>query len=340
LIDTLTLRHYSGPCRTVPFVTGHCLWANAKRILIRSGERIRITLYGHGADLAQDATGSGIHEWISARGTTTNYPDAPIRFGGFVSKGYVTLDVRAAPAHGLGNRTVTVKWLTGNETLFFKIVASCADVVGAAYREPAITAAPSSGGTGGERRPPVGGGSSSDPDPKPVIPNLLPMLNHPTTLTRSLTGQVIATPLGGMTEVSSFFANGLTDNVVATVPVPKLTWGVSGVNNEAADSEFDVQLIDVTDENNPLVLDTLSLPQGFPEHTPLVTKDNYPGRLTSIRVIKNPIFKTGTSTTEYIGCFTAPGITQALDPQKLLLVVDSADRIDEGNRENDNELRF
>ncbi len=64
----------------------------------------------------------------------------------------------------------------------------------------------------------------------------------------------------------SFFCSGLPRNVVTTVPIPKLIWGVSGNNiiQLPANTQFDVQLIDVTNSKHPLVLDTLTLAQGFP----------------------------------------------------------------------------
>ena len=76
MIDTFSIRHYSGPCGNMAFPTNHLEWAGRSRYQLALGERIRVTLYGHGADFASDATGSGIEEWITARGTTTDYPGA------------------------------------------------------------------------------------------------------------------------------------------------------------------------------------------------------------------------------------------------------------------------
>jgi hypothetical protein len=140
----------------------------------------------------------------------------------------------------------------------------------------------------------------------------------------------------------------LPDNVVTAVAVPPLTWGVQGVDIDLVQSPFDAQLIDVTDPGNPRVLDTLSVPAGFPPNTPLVTKVDYPGRPTSIRVVNNPRFDvdhdrdpaTDPLRQTYLGCFTEPGSTQALDPRRFLVIVDPGDSVDEGRRENDNELRF
>lgn len=173
----------------------------------------------------------------------------------------------------------------------------------------------------------------------PTTPNLLPALASPTVLTRPL-GAVVTTTRGGMLPVNSFFCSGLAANTPSTVNVPKLTWGVSGVNIEAAtgpNARFDVQLIDV-DANNR-VLDTLTLPQGFPANTPLLQRDNYPGRATTIRVVMNPRFQVGTGQQTFAGCFTDPDTTPTLDSRNLLIKVDPDNRIVESN-EKDNELRF
>ena len=99
-----------------------------------------------------------------------------------------------------------------------------------------------------------------------------------------------------------------------------------------------MQLIDV-DANNR-VLDTLILAQGFPANTPLVQRDNYPGRAATLRVVMNPRFQVGTAQQTFAGCFTEPGSTQTLDAKNLLIKVDPDNRINEGSNENDNELRF
>jgi len=343
-IDTFTLYHASGSCGNIPFASIHFEWVRRKRIRIASGESINVTLYGNGADFAQDAVGSDIYESISGRGTTTDYPNAPIMFGSKVAKGYVRVNVRAASSRGLGNRTVTVKWPIGNEKFSLKIVANCSDLTSADYRRPTSGSGngtpPSTPGTPPSTpgTPPSTPGTPPSTPGTPVrsIPNLLPALTTPSVLTRPLFG-VISTPGGGMTQVNSFFCSGLAVNTVATVAVPKLTWGVSGVNNEAANTRFDVQLIDA-DSNR--TLDTLTLAQGFSDNTPLVQRDNYPGRAASIRVIMNPRFQFGTAMQTTIGCFTEPGSTQSLDPKALLIKVDPGNLIDESNRENDNELRF
>lgn len=116
-LDTFTLKHSSGPCGDFKLPTGHLLWSNLTRIRV-----------------ATDATGAGIYEWFDGRGRTTNYPNAPIVMGTKFPKGYVAIAIRSDSEHGTGNRTVTVKWSTGNETIPLKVVATCEDLRNAPYR--------------------------------------------------------------------------------------------------------------------------------------------------------------------------------------------------------------
>ena len=167
-------------------------------------------------------------------------------------------------------------------------------------------------------------------------PNLLPALSTPVVLTRPI-GPVIATTAGGMFRINDAFCGGLPPGIPAVVNVPNLTWGVAGVNIAAVTTGFDVQRIDAT-TNNPL--DTLTLQNGFPANTPLVQRNNYPGRLTTIRVISNPTFQVGQEQQTFVGCFTQPGVTQTLDPTSLLIRVDPNNSVNEGDRENDNDLPF
>lgn len=324
MIDNFTIRHVSGACDTVLFYPNYNSWADRRRIVIVSGERIRVTLYGNGADFAQNATGSGIYEWISDRGTSTDNPAAGYALGRTVPIGYVAVDIRAARSHGLGNRTVRVNWATGSELLNLRIVASCAEAERSRYRYiPRASTSPSSGII--IRVPPV--------------PNLLPHVNTPYVLARAY-GPEVPTPNGGMFRVDDYFGKSLQPNIITTVPVPDLTWGVIGDRIGAANTQIDVQLFDESDFNNPRVLGTLNLPQGFPPNTPLVTTNNYPGRPVSIRVVKNPTFQFDDGRQTFCGTFTEPGNNQALEPSALLLVADSSNQINEGVREADNELRF
>jgi hypothetical protein len=114
------LRHESGRCSERKFVTNKQPWStlSSKRIDIATGEMISVHLYGHGADLATDAVGSGIFEWLGRKGRTSDSPQM----------GYVEVKIRADDSHGTGNRTVTVKWMTGEEKIPMRIVARCEDL--------------------------------------------------------------------------------------------------------------------------------------------------------------------------------------------------------------------
>lgn len=133
-IDTFTLDHKAGPCGEYMLSTNHMNWTGLRRIRIATGETIRVMLYGHGADFATDATGAAIYEWLDGKGNTTNYPGAPIIMGSRVAKGYVAVAIRAESQHGTGDRTVTVKWLTGSETIPLNVVSTCAELRDATYR--------------------------------------------------------------------------------------------------------------------------------------------------------------------------------------------------------------
>lgn len=171
---------------------------------------------------------------------------------------------------------------------------------------------------------------------QPDTPNLLPAPTAPGVSIRSF-GLTIHTSNGDMVRVNDFLCAGLQLNNPATVDVPDLSWGVSGVNIEAVNVGFDVQLRDP--ERNTL-LDTLNLPQGFPANTPLVLRKNYPGRATTIRVVLAPKVQVNGEETTFNGCFTEPGSSPTFDPPKLLIRVDPNNIVNEGSQENDNDLLF
>ncbi len=133
-IDTFTLDHLSGPCAAAHFSSSHFQWNGRSRISIATDETVRVVMYGHGADLATDATGPNMYEWISAKGRTVDYPGVPMIAGQSVPKGYVVVAMRAEPQHGTGDRTVTVRWSTGSETIPVRVVADCQNLTSAPYR--------------------------------------------------------------------------------------------------------------------------------------------------------------------------------------------------------------
>lgn len=327
-MDTFTVTHISGPCSNMPFTFGHMNWSSRRRIRIVSGERIRVVCYGHGADFAEDVYGSNIHEWIFGRGNTPDYPNS----GGF-PKGFVTIDIRASRSHGLGNRRVIIKYLAGVEILNLEIVPNCDALIGTPYRNRRVVPVPTAP-------------SSGIVIVRNTTPNILPYgPDRPYVPLRPI-GSEIATPLGGMFMVSDYFGhdnlgNPFPDNIPTDITLPKITWGITGDNLGTVNSLVDAQLFDDSDVNNPHLLDTLTLPQGFPPNTPFVTRDNYPGRPSTVRVVNNPSFRVGSGMTTRPGTFTAPGTTPTFDPSRFLLVVDPGNLVDEGNvGEFDNSITF
>lgn len=354
-ISTYRVWHHSGACGDYTFgPDDRRPWNRLSRIHIASGERIHVRLYGHGADLANNASGNNIHEWIFGRGRTTDYPNPRIMGGQIVPMGYVTVAIEATPAHGTGNRTVTVHWPWPGqpETIPLKIVANCALLTGDGFRRAPGSASATHGGTIlVPNQPPRAG--SGDPSP-----NLLPLVETPVALARPL-GAVIATPAGGMFPIHAQFCSGIPNSIPTSVAVPPLRWGALGTNIAQIAAGFEVRLFDDSNPDNPVPLANLALPTGFAPNTPQAVTQNYPGRPTSIRVISNPRFEfsrplplercaadpTGfgcTSTTTNItqGCFTAPGVTQTLEPTAFKVVVDPANTVNEGPFENDNTMRF
>lgn len=129
-LDTLIVLHRSGPCGDFRFPSNSSNWSTFKssghRIPITTNETVVVTLYGGWANQATDATGSDIFEWIDSKGRTPQ------------GKDYVKVAVRAESQHGTGNRTVTVRWpapmVPGQETIPFKVVASCENLRGLGFR--------------------------------------------------------------------------------------------------------------------------------------------------------------------------------------------------------------
>lgn len=329
-IDTFTIRHISGACSDTPFTTGHFIWNNRHRIQIATGERISIYLHGEFADWAQDVTGADIFEWIEKKGATDNYPGSNGH-----DKGYVDINVRAEDSHGTGNRTITVKWATGNETISLKIVPNCAALADAPYRNPPPPPA--------QESPTVRPIAPIGPSPTAVVnnfPNLLPAVQAPYVLARPLAA-AIATTRGAMFPVNTFFCANAQPNEPTNVAVPSLSWGVSGANLGGATAGFIVQIVNDANPAAPVLLDTLTLPNGLAASSPVAQRSNYAGRPTTLNVIRDPRFVISTSTQQTMpGCFTTPGVTQPMEPFALRVIVDASGTVAEGGFENDNSLRL
>ena len=166
-IDVMYVTHVSGPALCDNFTTNNLDYGNfmdaGHRIPLPRGTTIRVTLMGFGADLAtgtQDNV-TNLGSSIVAHGTTDK-PGGGVHFGQKDQTGYVRVEIHAHSDAELGNGHVTVKWLTGNESIPLKIVSSC---------NPTPTPAPTVAAT---PRPipriPVAGSSA----PPTLLPDLTP----------------------------------------------------------------------------------------------------------------------------------------------------------------------
>lgn len=323
-VDTFEVFHSggsSGPCRT-GFANLHQSWEGRARIELLVGETVRVRLYSHGADLATGLDRSGgVMASIVGRGTTTDYPNAPIRFGSRVAKGYVTVEITP---RATGNQEVTVRWVTGTETIRLRGVADCAELADARYR---VTPQP----TGSAPRPPsrASGGSST------AQPNLLPQRASTAPLLRKING------IGGPIRVFDTFCNGVPLLNPTTVAVPPLVWGVSSAN--AAASGVRVEL-----RNRATGAVLSSFVTGpLQSNGAAETRQNYPGRPASVQVIHlGKHVRADFPEFEGVpGCYLhgTAALSLTLDPPdgQLQIVVDPANAIDEGtNGEADNQLAF
>jgi hypothetical protein len=166
-INVMYVTHTSGPALCDHFTSNNLdygiFMSQGKRIPVPRGTTIRVTLMGFGADFATGTEDNvtNLGSSIVGHGTTDD-PAGGIHFGQADQIGYVTVEIRAHADAELGNGHVTVRWLTGTETIPLKIVASCG---------PTPTPAPTT--AGGSHPPPprvISGGSSA----QPLLPDLFP----------------------------------------------------------------------------------------------------------------------------------------------------------------------
>lgn len=181
-------------------------------------------------------------------------------------------------------------------------------------------------------RPSTGGGNTGGPitvgGERP--PNLQPVrLFAERPLIRRIAG------IGDNVQVSPGFCTGLGNNQAGSAQVPSLVWGVSSAQEPSPSVR-----VELRDGSNNTVL--ASFDSGpLNANDAGVTRENYPGRPTSLRVIR---VTGGDAMREYgnqTGCFldkAAPA--PRMDPAAFVLAVDTQGVVDEGPGEADNELRF
>lgn len=240
-IDTFEIWHKEGACADYKFPSNHLLWANRSRISLARGEKIHVRLWGHGADKAADAGADGIHEWIVSRGTSTDYPNAPIVAGQRVPKGYVTVAIEATSSHGTGNKTVTVTWPWPGqpETIPVKVVSSCETLLEDAYRLAPDTPTAGSGTLNPISPPPT----STITAPAPFV-DLVPRATLNNIFRR--TGNPITIGIGNFIPVDSRWCSSLavpvSGSVARDITVPDLDWGVTNAGTAATGAAFASQL--------------------------------------------------------------------------------------------------
>jgi hypothetical protein len=236
-IDTFRVWHHSGTCAEFPFPSAHLNWSGRSRINIATGERIHVRLYGHGADKAENAGADGIHEWILDKGTTTDYPNAPIVGGQKVPKGYVTVAIEATSAHGTGNRTVTVTWPWPGqpETIPVRIVSSCNTLLDDAYRLAPETPTAGTSNFNTISPPPT----STITAPAPVV-DLVPRASVSNIFRRTgnpvLVNNVYYLPVDG--RWCNDFPIPISGSASRTITVPNITWGVTNVGSAPNGAAF------------------------------------------------------------------------------------------------------
>jgi hypothetical protein len=298
---------------------------SGKRVDVAHGETISMYLYGHGAENATDAVGSGIHEWLGRKGTTTNYPNPTLMFGQVVAIGYVEVKIKAEASHGTGNRTVTVKWPTGNETIPVRIVATCAEL--SSFRTPAPTAggstAGASGASGGPTfsavAPPLVGGTAPaatfvDIAPRANILNIFRRIGSPITLSN-----------GNFLRVDDRWCATVPipsqGNIAQTVVIPNLVWGVTNVGTAPITAAFAAEL---KSGNTNLQAQTI----GAGSLAPGATIDfQYARTKSSARVIRF-------APPQPQGCYVNPTSPEFFEDPPLTVVVDTNGVVAESNETN------
>jgi hypothetical protein len=323
--DTLYASHHAGPCSDYKFPTIHVEWSNRGRIELAEGETIHVTLYGHGADLATDATGSDIKEWISSCGTTTNYPNAPIIAGQRVAKGYVTVAIKGEAENALGNRTVTVKWVTGSETIPVRVVAGCAGLAPSDWRRepPAPSNANNGGGNPVRFNPPViTGGTASpapflDTAPRAVVGNVFRRTGGPQRINNGTFLPVESRWCANLPSPNSANAASLAQ----TITLPDLTWGASNVGTGTIGAGFAAQLS--TTAGAPL--QTANVPGGL---QPGATQEfQFRRPASQVRVIRFAI-------PQPQGCFVNPNDAGFFEDPAFTVQVDTTGVVTESNETN------
>jgi hypothetical protein len=174
--------------------------------------------------------------------------------------------------------------------------------------------------------------------------NLTPIVPPVTSVFRSIKGP-IPTANGPIHQLFDTFCAALSPNVITSVQLPNLQWGMQSNNATSITNAFRLELIDM---ERGRTLDASDVPAGSLPIGGTAMRNNYPGRPTSASLVKDYLHPIAIDATGQvlprkveIGCYSAPGSTPAFDPgtNGLAVRVDTTNVVAESN-ENDNELRF
>lgn len=189
--------------------------------------------------------------------------------------------------------------------------------------------------SGGSRNGSTGGGTTNAGNTgggvrtaAPAELNLLPNINTPTVFIRQInTGNPIL--------LDRALCNGLIKQQEATVNVPPITWMVTNASDVNINQPFSVSLINGSNPNPPFHTVTVNnIPAGG-----LVSFNNWPGRPTQIKVklTPDPRQPNNNDANQCLLTDTRP-VNTLFDPRPLTIRVDSNNQVNEGSRENDNDL--
>jgi hypothetical protein len=162
----------------------------------------------------------------------------------------------------------------------------------------------------------------------PVELNLLPNINTPTLFIRQInTGSPIV--------LDQAICGGLIKQQEKEVDVPTITWMVTNASDVDINQPFNVSLIKGNNANPPF--HTVNV-NSIPAHG-MTTFNNWPGRPTKIKVklMPDPRQPNNNDANQCLLTDTHPANT-LLDPKPLIIRVDSNNQVNEGGREDDNDL--
>lgn len=187
----------------------------------------------------------------------------------------------------------------------------------------------SSGTSGGSRNGNTGNTGGSTRISNQTELNLLPNINTPTLFIRKINTETSPIIL------DQAICRGLIKQQEKEVDVPTITWMVTNAADVDINQTFSVSLINGNNPNLPFHTVTVN---SIPARG-LVSFNNWPGRPTKIKVklMPDPRQPNNNDANQCLLTDTRPA-ESLLDPRPMTIRVDSNHQVNEGSRENDNDL--